>query len=1314
MHLNLLEWVTTQLPAPRIAGRAGAGADCKPWRASFSVLLLAVVAVGALPARGAVTGGYEGSQWTFLDAKQVLAAAGEITTAKYPDCDETTVDKKLVRVYRADGTGEAQDETFTKVLTEKGKRNNRDLSLFYMLPYFDVTVVKLEVIKPTGEVLAVDVAANSKDMIDDSQMGMNIYDPNSKILKVNIPSVEPGDMVHSVVRTTTHRAIIPGEFSDVNVFEGTGLIRHLVYEIYEPADKPLKRIVIRDEVPGTVKHTTEKLADQVSLQRWEVTNVPRMFPEPSMPSDLLVLQRLLVSTTPDWQTISRWYYEVCRPHLDTITPEMKKTVAELTADAKTDRDRIKAIFYHVAQKIRYMGLTPEKDRPGFEPHDVRLTFENKYGVCRDKAALLVSLLEAAGFKSYPVLVNVGTKRDPEAPSPDFNHAIVSVELKKGEYVLMDPTAENTKDLLPSYECDQSYLVCRPEGETILTSPIIPAEENLLTVKTTGTLDVRGTLQATSTIAFAGINDNAYREAFSRMKPDDKRRFFERALKRTMPGARIKSLKVLPEDVMDVSEALRAEIEFSVSGLIAAGSGKAVVSLPWISKGMGVVNFVLAGTGLEKRKYPLRTEIACGISEQISLTLDAGFTGAVSMPHYAPIEDESIGYVRRVELNGTTLTCLGEFKLKTVEFNPTQYLTLKRSLKVMDYDERKAPVLGVSAAALAAAEEAPSVASDPKVDSNARVLESRKNLEITDAHSGVLRGKYVKKVLTYGGKKTEAEVKLGFNPSCEDVKLLGAVVTSKDGVRQTIATNEINVMDAGWNASAKRYTGGKILVANLPGVDVGSTIEVEYEITTKGKPYLAGFENFQLFDDLDQKEFRLRAPPSVKVQTVITGPSGIVTEETNSSGGGANFRWAAENVRALPAENQLPPDWTFIAGVDYFAGDLKAYLSELNVTLRDRAGKNTKAADTARRLIAEAKTKKAGLQAIRDFVAKSIRQAGPTFSELPLAELSAADTTLSDGYGHMADRAILLHGMLSAAGYAPEFILASSLPSIAGITNLLLTFPLPQYFQTPLVRVTLDGTAYYLNDTDQYAQLGSTACDGRVAINLATRGFEVVQATADCHDKTETGFTLSLTDSGTTRVGITRQYYGANFNAKNRYFAELPPEERKRYHQEIISAVAQGARPVGDLTTTFTTYPGVEQFTVEVDHFSVVDGRYSYFDLPFTPSFFPAGADTRILPLYFSQQSERKVRTEIDLPGGFQQVDIAPKSETLEAPDGSGKVSITSADAGGKRVITHEFQTSPAIVSAADYPALLKLESVLGRRGAKTFLLEASDRNAAIP
>src|SRR5207302_5926817 len=180
------------------------------------------------------------------------------------------------------------------------------------------------------------------------------------------------------------------------------------------------------------------------VHRWEINNVPRMFDEPSMPPYEMVLQRLLISTTPDWQMVSKWYWELSKPHLEATTPAMLVKVEELIKKAhpSNDMERIKAVFYDVAQKIRYMGLTPEKDRPGYEPHDVKLTFENKYGVCRDKAALLVSMLRAAGFKSYPVLINVGAKKDPDVDKPFFNHAIVSVEVKSPEYVLMDPSAEN--------------------------------------------------------------------------------------------------------------------------------------------------------------------------------------------------------------------------------------------------------------------------------------------------------------------------------------------------------------------------------------------------------------------------------------------------------------------------------------------------------------------------------------------------------------------------------------------------------------------------------------------------------------------------------------------------------------------------------------------------------------------------------------------------------------------------------------------------------------------------------------------------------
>jgi hypothetical protein len=124
---------------------------------------------------------------------------------------------------------------------------------------------------------------------------------------------------------------------------------------------------------------------------------------------------------------------------------------------------------------------------------------------------------------------------------------------------------------------------RPEGENLKTSAIEPPEEHMMEIKTTGVLTAAGALQAKSELYFGGVNDDEYRNAFSHMKPDDQRRFFERDLKKAMPGARLNSFKLYPEDMLDVSTAVRAELEFSVDGMTATGSGKSMVSVPWIGK-----------------------------------------------------------------------------------------------------------------------------------------------------------------------------------------------------------------------------------------------------------------------------------------------------------------------------------------------------------------------------------------------------------------------------------------------------------------------------------------------------------------------------------------------------------------------------------------------------------------------------------------------------------------------------------------------------------------------------------------------------------
>ena len=84
-------------------------------------------------------------------------------------------------------------------------------------------------------------------------------------------------------------------------------------------------------------------------------------------------------------------------------------------------------------------------------------------------------------------------------------------------------------------------------------------------------------------------------------------------------------------IADQVDDLQERFQTAFDGMTATGSGKSMVSVPWIGKHFGVVNFILGGCGLDKRKYPMRTEVACGLKENISIKMTGGFAGAVSMP-----------------------------------------------------------------------------------------------------------------------------------------------------------------------------------------------------------------------------------------------------------------------------------------------------------------------------------------------------------------------------------------------------------------------------------------------------------------------------------------------------------------------------------------------------------------------------------------------------------------------------------------------------------------------------------------------------------
>ena len=70
--------------------------------------------------------------------------------------------------------------------------------------------------------------------------------------------------------------------------------------------------------------------------------------------------------------------------------------------------------------------------------------------------------------------------------------------------------------------------------------------------------------------------------------------------------------------------------------------------------------------------------------------------------------------------------------------------------------------------------------------------------------------------------------------------------------------------------------------------------------------------------MDHKDFVLTAPIKVKVQKLVNAASGIVKETDRHHDGRQTFLWESKNVKALPSESQLPPEWIGAASVSYFS------------------------------------------------------------------------------------------------------------------------------------------------------------------------------------------------------------------------------------------------------------------------------------------------------------------------------------------------------------------------------------------------------------
>jgi len=617
-----------------------------------------------------------------------LAFLTQVNKANYPNA-HAVLSKEVEELrFKRDGSHVNVDEVFLTILDEDGKRSQKIQAFYLNKDYSRFHMEIMEIIKPDGKRIPVDLKTNSKEETPTSDTEANIYDPNQKILKIFLPDLKLGDTIHYKVRRDTFKSTIQNHIYGMILGQYTIPIKSYEFTIRGPTDVKLYTLV-KDKIKGKVTHKEWK-EGKTQVQRWIFKDVPQLTPEPSMPSFMRVVMRLLYSTLPSWEAASRWYYHLTEPKLKP-TPAIIAKVEELTKGLKGDNAKIRALFYFVAQKIRYMGITAEKNRPGFEPHEVGLTFSRRYGVCRDKAALLVSMLRVAGFRANMVLVNVGGKLDKEIPVPYFNHAVVVLRDTSGSPLLyMDPTSETSKQFFPDYERDSSCLIADKDGESLHLTPVLPPDRNLYQLTIRDVLSKKHTLYGKIDAVCTGFVDTVFRSILMVKGQEEREDFLRQIFLSRYPSMAIAHVTLL--DPADRSRPFSFSLDFQIDRPAIIGKNGETFFIPLSDMPRpGILDaWILGKANMVKRRFPLRF----GYTYKTRVVEIVHFVQVpmeIELPVIPNVLNDTVEAWTSFTLKkGATLVINREFALKKLEVSPEEY----RDILKIQHDRRQRVILPI--------------------------------------------------------------------------------------------------------------------------------------------------------------------------------------------------------------------------------------------------------------------------------------------------------------------------------------------------------------------------------------------------------------------------------------------------------------------------------------------------------------------------------------------------------------------------------------------------------------------------------------------
>ena len=394
----------------------------------------------------------ESELWEMADA----APAGEPAVA--------VLDHRQIRFLPSNLTEERVQQAFLITAADRA----RDY-LVHTLPFVAeserLRVLHARILRRDGS----EVAARQGDSPRLSEPEFSLYyDTRLRVLRFS--ELEDGDLIEiSYVLSETEEANETGPYNGGLVPLGRSIpVALMEVELVGPqASIPAWELVDLEGAPVVA----EGADGEISL-RWQWRDLPAVPKDVPAAPPLLVSPFLVYSNHPEWGDLADWYARHVAPRVR-VSEQVEETAHRLV-DGHSDRlDRINRIYRFVTNEIRYVGLEFGEHR--FRPFSADWVLHHKIGDCKDKAALLVALLDVVGVPANMVMIrtaDLGPVGNELAVLEIFNHAIAY--LPEDDLWLDGTAAGHVTFPPPSMDQDAVALVVDGPTSMLQTTPVVGA------------------------------------------------------------------------------------------------------------------------------------------------------------------------------------------------------------------------------------------------------------------------------------------------------------------------------------------------------------------------------------------------------------------------------------------------------------------------------------------------------------------------------------------------------------------------------------------------------------------------------------------------------------------------------------------------------------------------------------------------------------------------------------------------------------------------------------------------------------------------